>query len=318
VIDIRPGTEQDYPAIVEIVNRINSDRMVFTAERFRAALRSQPPDASAQVYVAETGGQIAGYLWLNRLIYAPRPDAWHTELLVHPDAQGRGTGSRLYAFLLDRLAERQAGWVRTTVREDQPAARSFAAHRGFQETGHGDRPSRLDVRTASTEPGQRAAERLAREGIRLATLAELGDDDEELLQQIYALDSETHADVPGWEDLAPTPFAEWRRLRAEEGEQPDRVWLALAGETVVGLATLLQQHTDSAYAGYTAVARTHRGRGIARALKHAQVEWARRHGISSLFTENDVQNAPMLRVNTELGYRPVPADLEVIKERVMK
>jgi len=62
------------------------------------------------------------------------------------------------------------------------------------------------------------------------------------------------------------------------------------------------------------VARTHRGRGIARALKHYQIEWARRHGVDYLFTENDVSNTPMLRINTDFGYRPLPAKLEVVKD----
>ena len=59
--------------------------------------------------------------------------------------------------------------------------------------------------------------------------------------------------------------------------------------------------------------RTHRGRGITRALKHYQVTWARRHGVPYLFTENNVENAPMLLINTDMGYRPLPIDLEVIK-----
>ncbi len=62
------------------------------------------------------------------------------------------------------------------------------------------------------------------------------------------------------------------------------------------------------------MARTHRGWGIARALKHYQVTWARRYGVPYLFTENNVENTPMLRINTDMGYRPLPIDLEVIKD----
>ncbi len=31
------------------------------------------------------------------------------------------------------------------------------------------------------------------------------------------------------------------------------------------------------------------------------------------FTENDVENVPMLRINTDMGYRPLPADVEAIR-----
>jgi GNAT superfamily N-acetyltransferase len=51
----------------------------------------------------------------------------------------------------------------------------------------------------------------------------------------------------------------------------------------------------------------HRRRGVARALKAAQVEWALRHGIGSLRTENDLRNAPIRALNEEMGYRARPA-----------
>jgi len=204
--------------------------------------------------------------------------------------------------------------VHAHVREDLPVVRRFAQDREFRETGHGDRPSRLDVGTANTESGRQAAERLGREGIRIATLDELGDTDEDVLRGFHELSNETYADTPRSDEWTFIPFDEWQRLRTEAGERSDMVWVAIDARRIVGFASLLQRHESSAYAGYTGVARSHRGRGIARALKHYQVDWARRHGIDHLFTENDVENAPMLRINTGMGYRPLPADVEVIKD----
>jgi len=313
MITIRPSTDRDHAEIVTIGNGVNSDRLSRSVEGFRSAIRSQPPAASAQSYVAEAGGKVVGHLWLNRLIYVPNPHVWYADIQVHPTVQARGIGSRLYEFLLDRLADHRAQRVRAHVREDLPVARNFAAHRGFQETGHGDRPSRLDVHTADTEAGRRAAERLEREGVRIATLTELSDDQADVLHGIHALVNETYVDIPSSDEWTFIPFDEWQRLRAEEGERSDMVWVAVEGAKVIGVATLLQRHENSAYAGHTGVARSHRGRGIARALKHCQVTWAQRDGVDYLCTENDVENAPMLRINTDMGYRPLPADVEVIK-----
>jgi RimJ/RimL family protein N-acetyltransferase len=53
----------------------------------------------------------------------------------------------------------------------------------------------------------------------------------------------------------------------------------------------------------TGVARSARGRGIALALKQAQIAAARDAGIRYLRTQNDLANAPMRRVNEKLGYR---------------
>ncbi len=52
--------------------------------------------------------------------------------------------------------------------------------------------------------------------------------------------------------------------------------------------------------------RAARGRGIARALKVAQIAWAKENGVERLTTTNEQRNAPMIRVNESLGYREVP------------
>ena len=167
MITIRPSTDRDHAEIVTIGNSINPDQMTRSVEDFRAAIRSQPPAASAQSYVSADGGKVVGHLWLNRLIYVPSPHVWYADIQVPPGAQDQGIGGRLYKFFLDRLADHRAQHVHAHVREDLPVARRFVRHRGFRETGHGDRPSRLEVRIANTEPCRKAAERLRATGNRV-------------------------------------------------------------------------------------------------------------------------------------------------------
>jgi RimJ/RimL family protein N-acetyltransferase len=52
----------------------------------------------------------------------------------------------------------------------------------------------------------------------------------------------------------------------------------------------------------TGVTRSARGRGVALALKQAQIAAAKDAGWKSLRTQNDLGNAPMRRVNEKLGY----------------
>jgi RimJ/RimL family protein N-acetyltransferase len=52
----------------------------------------------------------------------------------------------------------------------------------------------------------------------------------------------------------------------------------------------------------TGVARSYRGRGIALALKQAQIVAAKEAGLRYLRTQNDLANASMRRVNEKLGY----------------
>ena len=54
----------------------------------------------------------------------------------------------------------------------------------------------------------------------------------------------------------------------------------------------------------TGVKRAFRGRGIASALKRAEIAWAKREGFHTLETSNDEENAPIRALNQKHGYRP--------------
>jgi GNAT superfamily N-acetyltransferase len=55
-----------------------------------------------------------------------------------------------------------------------------------------------------------------------------------------------------------------------------------------------------------AVRRSWRGRGVARALKAAQIAWALDHGLTELRAGNDERNASARAVNANFPYVPVP------------
>ncbi len=54
-----------------------------------------------------------------------------------------------------------------------------------------------------------------------------------------------------------------------------------------------------------------RGRGVAKAMKSAQIAWAKRTGLERLETANDSPNTAMLAVNRRLGYRVVAENVIV-------
>ncbi len=53
---------------------------------------------------------------------------------------------------------------------------------------------------------------------------------------------------------------------------------------------------------------------MASGLKVAVSEWARERGIKYIYTGNDLTNAPMLAINTRLGFRPLAASVELVKD----
>ena len=78
-------------------------------------------------------------------------------------------------------------------------------------------------------------------------------------------------------------------------------WSGSPGSCAGGADPHLAEH------GLTSVAASHRNRGIATALKRAQIAWAARHGYRELMTSTQAANAPMRAVNDKLGYEPRPA-----------
>ena len=78
-----------------------------------------------------------------------------------------------------------------------------------------------------------------------------------------------------------------------------------AGNEVVGYAAL-QVFGDEAHHGLTATRRDWRRRGIASALKRAEIAAAKRAGFTRLLTESEERNEPMRRLNEKLGYVPAP------------
>ena len=118
---------------------------------------------------------------------------------------------------------------------------------------------------------------------------------------------ETSKDVPGYEDEKHEPYEAWLAHEMQgPGDRPEATFVAVAGDEAVGYAKFSLSSTDPmrAYHDLTAVKRDWRRRGIARALKSAQIGWAKANGYELLRTTNDERNAPMRRLNEELGYRP--------------
>jgi RimJ/RimL family protein N-acetyltransferase len=122
----------------------------------------------------------------------------------------------------------------------------------------------------------------------------------------YELDREAGKDIPGLDSETEQTFEQWRSFAIERpGVDPELCFLALAGERVVGTASIVVIG-GTPYHGLTAVARDWRGRGVAQALKRAQIAAAHARGFTRLVTESQHDNLPMRRLNEKLGYKPVP------------
>ena len=224
------------------------------------------------------------------------PESPRVMVTVPPRRRGRGAGTALYSGLSDWARERGLGTLEAVVADNDPDSLAFAQRRGFVEERR-EKGVALDV-TAIDPPAVELPP-----GVEIVTWAERP----ELARGLYEVSVDASPDVPGYEDEEHEPFEAWLAHDMQgPGDRADATFVAVAGDEVVGYAkfSLSSTTTTSAYHDLTAVKRAWRGGGIARALKSAQIGWAKANGYELLRTTNDERNVAMRRLNEQLGYKP--------------
>jgi GNAT superfamily N-acetyltransferase len=123
----------------------------------------------------------------------------------------------------------------------------------------------------------------------------------ELAETLYAIAGESYGDQPGRSENRFSPFETWRSWGLDP-HPAEACFIALEGGRVLGYGYL--EHEGEGWThGFMAVARAERGRGVAGAIKRAQIAWAKRHEVPTLRTATETRLEGMLALNRRLGYR---------------
>ena len=227
-------------------------------------------------------------------IFAYRARRADTLITVLAGQRRRGAGTALYKAISRWASERRARELEVSVSGDDPQSLSYAQRRGFIEV-------RRQVGLVLSLAGVSPLRVQPPAGIEVVTWAQRP----ELARGMYEVDLEIHPDIPGFEDVALEPFEDWMAHNMQRPtDSPEATFIALDGEEVVGFAKLSLTAPTAAGHAMTAVKRAWRGRGIARALKATEINWALANGYTELHTSNEERNAPINRLNARLGYRP--------------
>jgi GNAT superfamily N-acetyltransferase len=250
-------------------------------------------------YVAALDGEPAGSGFVA--ILPQRPTVGSALLTVLAQRRGRGVGTTLYRELSRWCAAHGVETIEAPVEADDEESLGYAQRRGFIEV------ERYSKRVL--ELGALVAPAVAPpSGVEITSWAERP----EVARGIYAIAVEAYADVPGGEDEVMQPFEDWLTHDMQgSGDRPEATFVALAGDEVIGYAkfSLTAAQPAVAFHDMTGVKRAWRGRGVAGALKRAQIGWAKANGYERLETGNEVRNEPIRRLNASLGYRESPGRL---------
>jgi GNAT superfamily N-acetyltransferase len=245
-------------------------------------------------FVAELDGELAGGAHVRFPTYSETSEGSVYVLEAH---RRRGVGQRLLDEITAWAAAQNSPTLSCWVADDDPESLAWAARRGFAERS---RQAFVELDLGAYEPRAVAPPR----GVEITTWAERP----ELTRGLYDVAREALPDIPDSEDEELEPFDEWLSVHMQGiGDRPEGTFVALAGNDVVGWANLSfwDAKPDTPFHDLTGVKRAWRGQGVARALKHAQLNWAKAQGYRALRTAMVDRNEPIRRLNAELGYRPI-------------
>ena len=292
----KPRSPEQFDAWVEIMVRVSGQE--FGAEDLIHAVETDVKSAWILAYLDdEPAGCGVG-----------RPSSvaggQYSMARVLPEYRRQGVGSALLLGLSERAKQSGSTSLWGRIREDDPESRAYAHWRGFEEVGR-DFQVVLDLAAVDTSQEPPA-------GLEIVSVAERP----ELIQAVFEAETEVAPDVPipPGQSHEPMTFERWSNYYLEgPGSMPEALVIALVEGEVVGYAGMRRRGSTSRTGEnlLTAVRRPWRKRGIATALKLAQIERARLAGIEQLFTTNDETNVGMREVNKRLGYRPAPVEIIV-------
>ncbi|WP_426751633.1 GNAT family N-acetyltransferase [Myxococcus sp. Y35] len=215
---------------------------------------------------------------------------------VRREHRGQGLGSALHRTLSAYAHGLGVTELEVEAYASQEDALRYLLRRGYQEAfRHTELILELE--------GVPAPEVRPPEGVRI--ISRTGRDD--LLPGMYQVALEAIPDMPVDPPEEAGTFAEWRASDIDRPlHTPDLTFIALHGDEVVGYAVLQRGQRGVVFHSLTGVKRAWRGRGIASALKRAQVAGAIHAGFKRMVTENVVGNASIRHLNEVMGYRPLP------------
>lgn len=281
---LRPvETDEDVAAFLDVRARVDPQYPITRANFDDGRDRPDRIDVLAVI-----DGEVVGAAWANLPSSRGASAFMYVSVRVVPERRRLGAGTALFRCVSEHALALGRSRLYTVTRHVDADTPAYLGKRGYVELTRMEDLA-LDLTVMPPDEGPPA-------GIEIVPLAHKYE------RGMYEVAKEANPDIPSPDPIEAGTFEEWRRRELGPRVFPELSFVALQNREVVGWATLGEDQPGCAQNFMTGVARQARGRGVARALKLAQIHAARKAGLHRLRTQNDLANVAMRRVNERLGY----------------
>ncbi|MCG9895875.1 MAG: GNAT family N-acetyltransferase [Fimbriimonadaceae bacterium] len=293
-------TDSDWDSAARLYN-LDFEGIAWPGDVPRTDFGTLPADTPRLILLGSRRGEDVVYArchgqpWYSGSSFAVRVSTWPGE-----EDLARAGLERLLEWGLLRSATR---WE-AMVRSDRPSRLATWMTFGFRVKMVAPE-SHLDLHLIDESRFQALAAQISAQGLTLTTKEEWHRGD--LIDRYrarYEFEMEVYSDIPLPEPFVPEPFEAWLESNLPDRRNHHRSWLVLDGDRPVANTEFHGplHAKESVQTWLTAVARSHRRRGLASALKAHALLWAKAAGYRWARTDNAETN-PMFNLNKELGFR---------------
>lgn len=304
---IRPFTSADYAGVASVDNTLYPDLPIPVDDLIHQD-EHRPAHCKCGRWVVAQDGRIIA--WAEYTQYEGRyhPQKFHTAISVLPEHQGQGIGQQLYDTLRSALAPHDPIALNAQVRETQARGLQFVERRGFLESMR-TWESEVDLADFDPAPWLPAVDKVTAQGFAIRSLHDL-ESDPDRNRKLHEAISAIRPDVPSPDPATPLDFDTFiSSTLTDPAFLPEGYFVAVAPNgQYAGVSALWRDSGDGIlWTGLTGLRREYRGMSIAQALKVTALQWAKAQGKKGVRTFNASNNARMLAINIQMGFKRKPA-----------
>ena len=314
---LREFTEDDYQGFVSLRNTLYPNHPK-TVEQLRHNDRARGKKIKQKRWVFEHDKKIVVSAMYTQFFDAYHPKKFFIIIHVLPELQGKGYGAASYDHLIENIKPFDPIKITSEVNEINVRSIRFLKDRGFKNSMK-EQESKLDLTAYDPKKFQSEIDRVLDQGFRIITLTEFRKEDKKADYKCWGLEREVSPDMPWTDPISIPEYDHYKKYMLTNPRfNPNSWFIVLDKKVIAGLNNLWKTPQKTVInTGLTGVLQKYRRKGIATALKHTSLTWAKNHGYNVIRTNNAESNEGMLDINLGVGFQFMPAWLifdKIIKE----